>query len=240
MELATRGVNVTDQAFVLLRDAIMSGELKANTLHSVVEFANQLGVSRTPIREAVLRLADAGMVTIERNRGVRISSSNVEDVRCLFELRLLLEVPAAYAAANRRDRAFNKVLETDMTGMIAAGRANDNQMLLTHHSSFHKTIDSALENKRLDRIVDSLRSATRSRSLSVPRGRSITEIANEHAVILKAIKTPDPAAAAAAMRNHLLISGRLLMQQVAIATGDPVDDSWESTFLGRLGQEVSS
>ncbi|MFI5426488.1 GntR family transcriptional regulator [Aeromicrobium sp. UC242_57] len=96
-------ISTTDRVFSSLRESIVSGEFPAGSLHSIYRLADLLEVSRTPVRDAVLRLADLGLVTIERNRGVRIRGVSVADVRAAFELRLMLEVPAAALAARHAD-----------------------------------------------------------------------------------------------------------------------------------------
>ena len=74
-------ITTTDRVFASLRESILSGEFPAGSLHSIYRLADLLEVSRTPVREAVLRLADVGLVTIERNRGVRIRGVSVADIR---------------------------------------------------------------------------------------------------------------------------------------------------------------
>ncbi len=103
--------------FAALRQRILTGELAPGTRHSVYRLADELGVSRTPVREAVLRLADLGLVTIERNRGITIRGVRAEDVRDVFELRLLLEVPAAAGAASQVDDALAERLSDALDAM---------------------------------------------------------------------------------------------------------------------------
>lgn len=74
-------ISTTDRVHALLRDEIVTGALVSGSLHSIYGIADRLGVSRTPVRDAVLRLADAGMVSIERNRGVRIRGLGVQEIR---------------------------------------------------------------------------------------------------------------------------------------------------------------
>ena len=94
-------ISTTDRVHALLREEIVSGKLTSGSLHSIYALATRYGVSRTLVRDAVLRLSDSGMVRIERNRGVRIRGLGVHDIREVFETHLLIEVPAAsYAAAH--------------------------------------------------------------------------------------------------------------------------------------------
>jgi DNA-binding GntR family transcriptional regulator len=87
--------SLTDRVVHELRESIRSGVLRPGELYSVYQLAEQLQVSRTPVREGLLRLAEAGMVRFERNRGFRVLRSAPADIAGIFHLRLLLEVPAA-------------------------------------------------------------------------------------------------------------------------------------------------
>lgn len=99
--------SMTGRVLDQLRAAITSGELEAGRLYSAAALGEQLGVSRTPIREASHELARLGLVEIERNRGIRIVATSVEALLQGFEVRLMLEVPLAAAprAAPRTSRA---------------------------------------------------------------------------------------------------------------------------------------
>ena len=70
-------------------------------MHSVGSLAEMLGVSRTPVREALIELASRGMVRFERNRGVRVVETSVHDLDEIFEMRRLLEPPAARKAVEQ-------------------------------------------------------------------------------------------------------------------------------------------
>ena len=83
--------------------AIADGRLEPGGRYSVAQLAEQLGISRTPVREALLVLEREGRVRFERNRGVRILETTAADVAEVFELRLLLEVPAAAKACGAVD-----------------------------------------------------------------------------------------------------------------------------------------
>ena len=108
-----RADNLTDQAITRLRTAILGGELKPGELYSATQLGNWLGVSRTPIREAVQQLAKTGLVVVERNKGIRVRSTTLEDLIEGFQVRLMLEVPVARQAA---------AVRADLVGVRSAGR----------------------------------------------------------------------------------------------------------------------
>jgi len=220
-------VNITDQVYAYLRESIVSGELKSGSQHSVYRLAEQLGVSRTPVREAVLRLADTGMVTVERNRGIRIRGVTVEDIRDVFEMRLLIEVPAAAYAARHGGTELRATLVAANEAMKAAAAINDEEEFRRRDRALHGCIADVLGNQRLATTLSSLRDATRARGAwTGNRSRELGEIVSEHAPIVEALLAGDPAAAAARMRAHIVTTGTLLMHQVAAMSGEPVPEDW--------------
>jgi DNA-binding GntR family transcriptional regulator len=86
--------NLREEAVDVLRAAILGGELQPGSIHSAVTLAERLGVSPTPIREAMLELSTLGLVEVLPNRGFRVTVINDRDLDEVCELRMLLEVPA--------------------------------------------------------------------------------------------------------------------------------------------------
>ena len=168
--------------------AIGDGRLEPGSLHSVAQLATQLGVSRTPVREALLMLEREGRVRFERNRGVRITAPTAHDIVEVFELRVLLEVPAAAKACG----------VVDTGALRAALDAGDG-------ARFHEQILLAAGNRRLAAIVAGLREV-----LTGPGARDAEEVAAEHRAILDALEAADADRAAAAMRYHLRRTAELL------------------------------
>lgn len=225
----------TDRVFASLRESIVTGEFPAGSLHSIYRLADLLGVSRTPVREAVLRLVDIGLVRIERNRGVRIRGVTVADVRSAFELRLLIEVPAAAVAATRADASAVAAIRGELDHMRRHAAADDEPLFTAHDRSLHQAIAGVLGNARLQVEIATLRDSIQARGAStIRRSRGMVELAQEHAPIVEAIATRDPEAAAAHMEAHLVHTATLLMQQVAVAGVDVVDPDWSSALRAHL------
>ena len=196
--------------------AIGDGRLEPGALHSVAQLAEQLGVSRTPVREALLMLEREGRVRFERNRGVRILAPSAHDIAEVFELRLLLEVPSTVSAAGRVDL---DALAVELDGMSAAAETGDEGAFMDHDERFHALILAASGNRRLVTAVAALRDAVRGRGAStVGRSRSLQELEAEHAAILDALRAGDGDRAGAAMRYHLRRTGDLLAARYGGAT----------------------
>ncbi len=225
----------TDRVFATLRESIVSGEFPAGSLHSIYRLSDLLQVSRTPVREAVLRLADIGLVTIERNRGVRIRTVTVDDVRATFELRLMIEVPAAAYAAAHADDDQVSTLVAELASMRRFAAADDEPQFTMHDRRLHEAIGSVLGNPRLQTEIATLRDSIQARgATTIRRSRTMTELAEEHAPIVEAIRTADPQSAAARMEEHLVITATLLMEQVAVEGVDTVDPQWSRALRDHL------
>lgn len=225
-------VSTTDRVHAQLREEIITGTLASDSLHSIYEMAARLGVSRTPVRDAVLRLADAGMVTIERNRGVRIRGLGVNDIRDVFEARLLLEVPAAAYAATHGSDSLRQDLDSRVHGLTGAVERHDAAEFNRLDRELHRAIMLASGNQRLTEMVESLRDATQARGIStIDHSRSIHAIQVEHLPIVDAIRRCDAGAASTLMRDHLTTTGLLLMRQVAETTGESLPERWPSALV---------
>jgi DNA-binding GntR family transcriptional regulator len=207
---------VNEQVLGALRTAVITGELQPGTLHSVHALAAQFGVSRTPVREALIRLAQQGMVRFERNRGVRVLQTSLHDLEEVFALRLLLEVPATRRAVGLLDDAGRRELARELKAMEKAAAADDEFRLWEHDRRFHRLLMEAAGNTRLAGYVDALRDTVLRRGASTARSsRTMAEIVGEHRAVLDLVDAGDAAGAAAAMRAHILHTAHLLIAQEA-------------------------
>lgn len=194
-----------------LRSAIVDGRLAPGERFSVAQLAQLLGVSRTPVREALLQLERQGVVRFERNRGVRVLETSAHDVQEVFEMRLLLEVPATRRACARLRDDELQALERELAGMAAA---DEEAPFMAHDARFHELLLAAAGNRRLITTVRSLRDHVRLEvGTTVGRSRDLDAILGEHRVIMAALRERDAEAAAAAMRDHLRTTARLLIRQ---------------------------
>lgn len=212
--LGSRGQTLAEQVVVELRNAILHGELEPGSVHSISDLADKLGVSRTPVREAVAQLETQRMVRFERNKGVRIVQMSEHDLEEIFGIRLLLEVPATFRATSLLNEQDLLGLRRQYELMASSAVADDEATLLAHDWSFHGLILEAAGNARLKSFVDDLRMLVLRQGPSTAHGsRTLEEIAEEHNGILLAIESGDAAAAARTMQHHLLHTVELLMQQ---------------------------
>lgn len=215
--------SLTDQVVDAVRAAVLDGELKAGELYSAYQLAERLKVSRTPVREALLRLAEAGMVRFERNRGFRVLKRDPHEVVEVFHLRLLLEVPAAGLAARHADDALVAALREELDAMRATAAEGDDARFMRHDRRFHHHLLVAGGNARLAATVAGLRDTTTTLGASTAgRSRTLGEIVAEHEPVLAAVAARDPEAAMRALRAHLAHTAALLLDQLAEEGGRPL------------------
>jgi DNA-binding GntR family transcriptional regulator len=216
MQQLPETASVNGQVLVALRSAVITGELAPGSLYSVQALAGQLGVSRTPVREALIKLAQQGMVRFERNRGVRVLLTSLHDLEEVFALRLLLEPPAVQRAVTRMDAVGRRELRRIFAHMEKAAKADDEFTMFEHDRRFHRALLEAAGNARLALFVDGLRDMVLRRGVSTAReSRSLDDIVAEHRGILDAVGSGDAEGAAEAMRAHIHHTAELLIAQEA-------------------------
>lgn len=188
----------------ILREAIVRGELEPGSLYSVQKIASQLGVSRTPVREALLGLAKEGLVRFERNRGVRILEESARDVDEVFELREWLEVPAARQAAKRACEEDLLALRSALEAMTRAADSGDIAEMWRRDGDFHDALLQASGNRRGAKYVSELRAhMLRINRTSLGRGRTAEEIVAAHRQIVECVESGSGDQAARHMRDYL-------------------------------------
>lgn len=204
------GENKSEQIASDIRDAIRRGKLRRGVLYSARELGERFGASRTPVREALLRLADLGLVKIERNRGARVLGPDGRGVVELCSLRVLLEPPAARMATavmtSRDDEALAAELQT------MRERPDAGPEYFAADERLHDHILRASGNLRLAKFVGELRQTLAlDGRLSVPRYQPVETALRDHADIVDALRRRDGPGAEHAMRKHLLRSADLLV-----------------------------
>ncbi len=200
LTLPADAASLTDAVVEAVRVGVQQQQLVPEEVYSVYQLADLLGVSRSPVREAMLRLADAGLVEIARNRGFRVVLPTADDVAEIFEIRLALE-PAAAARAAGRDRPD---LADHLRAMARAAEQRDEPAFWSADRALHRAILVAAGNRRAAEIVEQLRATTA--LLGPPTtatGRSLVEILAEHQPVVGAVLAGDAALAEQAMREHL-------------------------------------
>ncbi|MFF5225452.1 GntR family transcriptional regulator [Dactylosporangium sp. NPDC000521] len=216
LRLSPEAPSLADAVAQAVRDGIAAGELVPGETYSVYQLADLLGVSRSPVREGMLRLAEAGLVAIRRNRGFSVLLPTAHDVEEIIEIRLALEPPAARKAATLATDEQHAAIRTALDAMAAAAARDDEAAFWPADRALHDLLLHAAGNARAAAIVAQLRSTTA--LLGPPTtasGRTLAQIHAEHEPVVAAVIARDGHAAEAAMRTHLEATGTLLVANLS-------------------------
>ncbi|MEU8236534.1 GntR family transcriptional regulator [Actinoplanes sp. NPDC048967] len=212
LALPPEAPTLADAVAQSVRDGVAAGQLVPDKTYSVYQLADLLGVSRSPVREGLLRLAQAGLVEIRRNRGFRVLPPRAHDIEEIIGIRLALEPPAARAAAEQATDEQHATIRAALATMAAAAARGDDASFWPADRTLHDLLLRAAGRPRTAAIVEQLRSTTA--LLGPPTtasGRTLAEIHSEHEPVVTAVLARDGGAAEAAMRAHLEATRGLLM-----------------------------
>jgi len=222
--LPVSGGKRAEQVMDAVRAALDSGVMRAGVKYSVYQLADALGVSRTPVRDALLRLEEVGLIRFEARQGFRILLPDPREIADIFAIRLALELPAVNRAAAVCDAALAARLQHRMGVLGTAATAGDEHTFAHHDQLLHDHIMEAAGNTRARTIVRSLRESIRLLGATTDRARTLFDIDAEHRPIIDAIVANQPEVATEAMRTHLTSTGLILVPQ-AIRDQDSQLDS---------------
>jgi len=207
-------MRASEKAYTTLRNDIIHWRLAPGAVLGEVELSERLGVSRTPIREALAKLSAEGLAEPQSGRGVVVSEISLDHLEELFELRSALECRAAELAALRCDPAIFHALHRELSNAGELITEDDP----TRHDYYRlageldSAIDAAVGNHYLSQALKGLRvHLVRVRRLSKDNPARLRDAAREHAAIALAIAHGNPAVASAATTVHLDNSLRHLL-----------------------------
>jgi DNA-binding GntR family transcriptional regulator len=196
--------SLRNQALTAIRQALITGQIVPGVVYSAASLAAELGVSNSPVREAMLALVDDGLMEVVPNRGYRPVALTDADLAEIAQIRVMLEVPAAGLAAEigLGDR-FGELSE--LAGVMEqSAAAGDLSGTLEADRRFHLLLVEACGNGRLTGMVARLRDQTRLYNLPfLAASGALAASAAEHRPLLDAIAGGDRPRAEALMRAHL-------------------------------------
>jgi DNA-binding GntR family transcriptional regulator len=212
-----------------LRRAIVTGALEPGQRVNEAEVARQMHISRGPVREAIRRLEQAGLLVSVPRRGTVVVSLPAEDIEEVYTLRADLEIRAVQRATSRLSEADLAELERLMEVMRTAGADGDLPALLDADIEFHRNIVAASGWSQLQRMWESLHP----RTLTLYTIRTLVEWspnihAERHTPVLMALRSRDADHAAAAIRQHILGVGSELVRLAELS--EPASPAPNGTY----------
>lgn len=199
-----RRAAIGPQAHQLLRRAIISARLPPGLTLSENELAARLGVSRTPVREALGRLAEEGLVDVFPQYGTFVAPIRLAEVLEARFIREALECAVIREAAASPGSDLLRRLRRLIEAQREAAAVHDLDAFLDRDEDFHRAFSEATGHLRVWKVIQGEKyQMDRIRFLSLPRIQSLPELIEQHEAMVDAVEAGDAAAAEAVMRRHL-------------------------------------
>lgn len=205
------------KAYRELRNRILDGRLKPSASYLETELADEIGVSRTPIREASLRLEREGLVSVRPRRGIQILPISAEDMAEIYQVLSVLEPLAAELAARRGlSTAEMEAMDAATSDMEQALAAEDLPRWAEADDRFHALLVLASGNRRLVETASRYRALVhRARMATLTLRPAPTQSAADHRTLLACLSARDPEGAHAIHSAHRKAAGNMLTALLA-------------------------
>ncbi len=204
-----------DIVFETMRDAILTGKLSPGERLMEMQIAEEMGVSRTPVREAIRKLELEGLVVMVPRKGAYVAGISIKDVVDVFEVRAALEGLAASLAAERITDEEIDQLERSIVSISEVSDGKNIGSVVEKDIGFHDIIYRASRNEKLIQIITNLKEQLqrfRATSLATP-GRS-KQAVDEHRQIVEAIAERNAELAEKLARQHIENAENIMLQEI--------------------------
>lgn len=206
-----------DVVFKTLRQEILTGKLKPGERLMEIQLANKLGVSRTPIREAIRKLELDGLVIMIPRRGAEVAQITLKDLKDVMEVRCALDVLAIELACERMGRDERSKLYQACENFREAVKTKDTRKLAEADVAFHDAIVLSTGNTRLIQLVSNLSEQMyRYRFEYLKDATSHEMLQQEHMEMYQSILKKDKAAAASVVRKHINNQEEAIIKQLQL------------------------
>lgn len=202
--------------FENIRQAIVKGIFAPGERLMEIQLADDLGVSRTPVREAIRKLELEGFVVMIPRRGTYVANLSIKDINDVYEIRISLDVLAAGLAAERIEPEELEELNRLLLEITKASASGSMEKIVKLDTAFHDVLYKASRNDRLRNIINNLReqiTGIRGTSMRYP-GR-LADTIEEHRALVDSIAARDSEKAQAAARIHLENAEHTLLKAMA-------------------------
>lgn len=206
-------ISFSERAYVDIKQRILDNEFPAGHQLMEAEIGELLEISRTPVREAMMRLESEGLVEVRPRHGMTVKPISVSDMREIYAVLTGLESTAAYQAAQRHlPESDIAALRQALEEMNAALKADDLKAWASADANFHRLLVSMSDNSRLIQLVDRfMDQVQRVRLLTLKLRPKPTQSNKDHSRVVDAIEARDAEAAREIHRKHRENAGKLLV-----------------------------
>lgn len=219
-----RPADSADRAYAAIRRLVVDFRFRPDERINEVQLAAQIGLSRTPIREALNRLASEGFLIFSPNRGFVFRALDIDDLVHLFELRTIVETGAFRLACMRGDREAATNLSDFWREAHEAYRSADPDEILDLDEAFHVTLARASGNPEIVRHLQAVNARIRFvRRVQIERGRKHASMIDEHTEIAKALQCRDVWSGTDLLSRHIAMTVEDARSALAEAIGSCAD-----------------
>jgi DNA-binding GntR family transcriptional regulator len=202
-----------DEATRSVRELILTGKLPPGTRLRQEDLAQRMMISRTPLREALMKLEQEGLIVVLPRRGFRVIELNLTEAIELYELREMLDGLAARLAAEKATPEVLRRLAELVGQMDACVKADNADDWLVHHGEFHEEILRASGNSRLMPLIANIRlTIRRFHPLLLTTKNRLYRAFREHEAIFRAIRGHDADRAERLARAHISDAKKLVLR----------------------------
>ncbi len=211
-ETAEDYIPLRDIVFQKLREAIVTGQMQPGERLMEIKLSNMMGVSRTPVREAIRKLQAEGLVIMNARRGAIVAPINKKDLKEILEIRKALErLTCQLVSAKADEEAVAELKEINQV-MEEAVEADDIQKMTEQDVAFHEKITELADNAHLTNMLDQIKAHLyryRLEFIKELRDRSVLTI--EHNRIIEAIEAGNARAAAREIEKHIELQEKYIL-----------------------------
>lgn len=215
LQSLTPAESLAKLAYKALLASIFSGELNSGVIYNEMALAKELGISRTPVREALLELSGQGLVTFLPRKGITINHFSRQDMVEIFEIRRAIESAAVGKVAELSPPLDLKPIEKTLSDQRKAAGKKDLEAFLAADRAFHILFCELTGNRRMKEIMENVRNLIHLMSLRALRiPVRVEAVLEEHEGVIEAVKQGDAQAARKAILHHLEVSERAVIESL--------------------------
>ncbi len=215
LKAITQPLPLAKMAYKTLRDSILAGQFLPGEVYNEMALAKELGISRTPVREALLELSSQGLITYLPRKGVMVKHYTRHDVEEIFELRKAIELVALEKIVKASPPLDLSKLEKSIDDQRQAWKKKNSDTYIHFDRVFHLAFCEMIGNRRFFNILENIRDLIHLMAIqALDRESRWEEVINEHEEVIRAIKGKKLITAKKAMNDHLDRSMEAVLEQI--------------------------
>lgn len=197
-------VSLREVAYEAIKHRIITCNLKPGEVLSEGALSDELNIGRTPVHQAIGRLASDGLIEVIPRKGIMVTPISLHEIFDIIDIRVINEAYCVRLAATLADHEDIKKLETNLDNMWQAAKSRNIEAMMTLDREFHGLLSASSRNSLLPDIMGNLHDrSTRLWFISLRSNEHHTRVCEQHAAVIEGIKAHDADAAEKSIREHI-------------------------------------